>query len=98
MKQVTKALEREKLYENLRKCSFFTLEVTFMGYIVLADNIQVDQEKVEAIKSWSTPSSMHDVWSFHGLASFYKRFIYNFSSIATPITEVLKGTEFSWTP
>jgi len=40
------------------------------------------------------PSSMHDVQSFHKLASFYKRFIRNFSSITDPMTIVLKGSKF----
>lgn len=54
----------------------------------------MDPSKVEAIKSWQVPSSMHDVRSFHRLAFFYRRFIRNFSSIAAPMTEVLKGTKF----
>ena len=66
--QVMTLLEHEQLYGNPKKCSFFTQEVIFLGYIVTAEGIQVDQSKVEAIKSWPTPSSMHDVRSFHGLA------------------------------
>jgi len=51
LKQVILVLEREQLYGNLKKCSFFTLEVVFLGYIVSAKEIQVDQSKVDAIKS-----------------------------------------------
>ena len=49
------ALEKEKLYGNLKKFTFFTNEVTFQGYIVTAHDIKVDDNKVEAIWSWPTP-------------------------------------------
>ena len=46
----------------------------------------MDPSKVEAIETWPIPKSIHDVRSFHGMVSFYRRFIKNFSSILTPIT------------
>jgi len=91
-------LEQEKLYGNLKKCTFVSLEVVFLGYIVSAQGIQVNPSKVEAIQSWPVPTSMHDVTSFHGLSSFCRRFIHNFRSLVAPMIEVLKGTRFTWTP
>lgn len=49
------------------------------------------------INSWPIPKSIHDVRSFHGLASFYRRFIKNFSSVAAPLTDCIKGDKFQWT-
>ena len=49
--QVRKNLEEEKLYVNLKKCSFFTQEVTFLGYIVTAQGVKVDESKVKANRS-----------------------------------------------
>ena len=49
-------LEKEKLYGNLKKYTFFSLEVTFLGYIVTAKGVKVDERKVEAIRSWTVPT------------------------------------------
>jgi len=57
-----------------------------------------DDSKVKAIQTRPIPKSTHDVQSFHGLASFYKQFIKNFSIIMAPMIEVIKGTLFRWTP
>jgi len=95
--QIMKVLEKEKLFGNLKKCTFSN-EVTFLGYSVTPNGIRVDESKVEAIRSWPTRKSIHDVKSFHGLASFYMRFIRNFSSIMAPMTDVIKGSSFQWNP
>uniref|UniRef100_A0A2N9GWQ7 CCHC-type domain-containing protein n=1 Tax=Fagus sylvatica TaxID=28930 RepID=A0A2N9GWQ7_FAGSY len=59
--------------------------------------IEVDEEKVKAIKEWPTPKSITEVRSFHGLASFYRRFVKDFSTLAAPLAEVIKkNVGFHW--
>ncbi|RDY13892.1 Retrovirus-related Pol polyprotein from transposon gypsy, partial [Mucuna pruriens] len=52
---------------------------------------------VKAIREWPTPKNANEVRSFHGLASFYRRFVKNFSSIAAPLNELVKkDVVFKW--
>ena len=97
LKYVLDVLRKERFFANLKKCTFCTDKLMFLGFVVSAQGIQVDEEKVRAIQDWPSPTSVSKVRSFHGLASFYRRFVKHFSSIAAQITEVIKkDVGFKW--
>jgi hypothetical protein len=83
---VLQTLCEKTFYANLKKWSFFANEVNFLGHIITVEGIKVYPSKIEAINNWSTSKYVHDIRSFHKLASLYKRFIKNFSSIAALLT------------
>ena len=72
-------------------------KVVFLGFVVSSKGVEVDSEKVKAIQEWPTPKSASEVRSFHGLASFYRRFVRDFFTIAAPLNEIIKkNIGFRW--
>jgi hypothetical protein len=93
LRQVLNVLRKESLYASLKKCNFCIDRIVFLGYVVSAKGIEMD----EAIQEWPAPRSITDVRSFHGLASFYRRFVKDFSMIASSLTEIIKKVVgFKW--
>ena len=98
IRAVCAKLQEEQLYANLTKCSFLKTSVAYLGFVVSATGIAVDPTKTTAIRDWPTPQSLFDIRSFHGLAQFYRRFIRNLSSLASPLTNLFRQNQFEWTP
>jgi hypothetical protein len=94
---VLQQLRDHQLYAKFSKCEFWLTKVQFLGHVVSSKGISVDLRKVQEVMDWKPPRTVHQVWSFLGLAGYYHRFIPNFSKIAKPITDLLRKEEkFVW--
>ncbi len=101
---VLERLEKYSLYAKLSKCKFFQSEVDFLGYRVGVDGVSMDPSRVQAIQEWPVPKSFRDIQVFLGFANFYRGFIYRYSHVVAPITDLLIGMKagkktgpFEWT-
>ncbi|KAH0644574.1 hypothetical protein KY284_032458 [Solanum tuberosum] len=90
------------LHDDRAQCYAFLgkneAEVSDAMITVSKEEVVVDPQKIEAVKNWIRPSSVTEFRSFVGLASYYRQFVKNFSSIATHLTNLTKKEiQFEWT-
>jgi len=90
LRDVFLVLRVNSLFANSDKCTFYVDSVVFLGFIVNKNGVHVDPKKIKAIQEWPTPQNVGDVRSFHGLTSYYRRFDPNFSSLTSPLNELVK--------
>ena len=97
VKEVLQHLRDNDLFARSEKCSFDTMEVEYLGMFVNRDSIHMDDSKVKAIMDWPTPTTVHGVRSFLGLANFYRCFIKDYTTLAKPLTDLMqKDKAFTW--
>ena len=97
LRQALQRLREAKLYCRLHKCDFLKTRVDYLGFEVSATGVHASPEKVKAVVEWSQAKSQHDVRSFLGLDSYYRKFIRGFSQVAKPLAELTKATlKWQW--
>jgi hypothetical protein len=98
LRSVFDLLRKHQLYAKLSKCQFGSSEVEFLGHVIGADGIKPMQDKVAAIRDWTTPMNVTEVRSFIGLTGYYRRFVRGYAAIALPLTRLTKNdARFQWT-
>lgn len=93
--RVLEKLKMANLTISYQKCKFFRNKLKYLGYVVDSNGLQPDPEKVEAIVNYPTPTNRKEVRRFTGTASWYRRFIPNFSSIAAPLNKLTSQAKTS---
>ncbi|KAK3574226.1 hypothetical protein QTP86_004306 [Hemibagrus guttatus] len=98
--EVLERLREFQLFLKAEKCSFHQSSLQFLGYKIDSSGIQMDEGKVTAIRNWPAPTTVKELQRFLGFANFYRQFIKNYSSIANPLTSLLrnKPKSLAWSP
>ena len=80
-----------------KKCEFLMTEGIILGHAISQQGLQVDPNKIAIIQRVPPPQKVRDVQSFLGIVGYYKRFIKDFSKLASPLFGILgKYVEFIW--
>ena len=85
---VLKRLQDEGYYAHPDKCEFFREEVEFLGHVISAGGVAVQQHKVQRVREWPVPQTKRDVKSFLGMTGYYRKFIESYSRVALPLTNL----------
>ena len=99
LRRVLNTLRQQQLNANLEKCSFGMTRIQYLGYIMDEHGVHSDPAKIQAIRDWSTLTTLTELRNFLGLANFYRRFVLGFSHIAWALSQVTKGggkAKFVW--
>jgi hypothetical protein len=98
LRLVLEKLRANQLYAKFGKCEFWLTQVAFLGHVISAGGVSVDPGKVKNVLNWKLPIDVAEIRRFLGVASYYRRFIQDFSKVAKPMTRLLeKGKVFKWT-
>ncbi len=71
------------------KCKLLFPQVPFVGQIISKDGISCDPEKVSAIMNWPVPQDAQQLRTFMGTAGYHRRYIKNFSQMASPLHQLI---------
>lgn len=95
--EIAKRLHAARLTINVEKSKFVQKSIDYLGYVVGEGTLSPNPDKVHAIAEFPAPKTVKQVRRFLGITGWYRRFIANYSTIATPLCELTgKNKKFVW--
>jgi len=91
LKTVLRTASEAGLVINWRKCSFLKRQVEFLGHIIEDGRVYPSKRKIEAVQKFPEPSNVKQLQSFLGLSGYFRKFIPQYSTIARPLSDLLKA-------
>ena len=90
LRRVLLAHRRAGLTLQPKKCQLFQEQIEYLGHQISAAGISVPKAYTKIVDDWPPPASVKDVRTFLGKVSYYRRFIPSFSSVAAPLSDLVK--------
>jgi hypothetical protein len=98
LRAIFQILARRQLKVKKSKCSFAQQRLSYLGHVISPNGVATDEEKIQVVQMWPTPTSIKELRSFLGLAGYYRKFVRHFGILSKPLTNMLrKGQIFIWT-
>ena len=98
LERVAECFVKAGLTLNVKKSKFCMREVNYLGYIVGEGGIRTNDEKVASIRKYPEPKTVRQVRRFLGMANYYRKFVKNYSALASPLHDLTKkGRKFEMT-
>ncbi|XP_055543287.1 uncharacterized protein LOC129728846 [Wyeomyia smithii] len=94
--KVLQILKANNLTLNLDKCEFDKTHITFIGHELDEKGINIEETKIEDIRKFHHPTSISELRSFLGLATFVSPHIAKFADISSPLWSVVSSKTWSW--
>ncbi|GFT77281.1 retrovirus-related Pol polyprotein from transposon 17.6 [Trichonephila clavipes] len=92
IRRVLQKLKEANLKLSPTKCPLFRYEVNYLGYIISAEGVRTDPDKILAVKDWNCTTDVDQLQSFLGLCTYYRKYVKNFSTIARPHHKLIEAS------
>ena len=96
--EVFARMKRAGLKCKPSKCEKLKDSIKYLGRMVDKHGIRPDPDAVEAVLTWKSPKTEHQLMSFLGFANYYREFFKGYADKVYPMQELMKrkGTKFEW--
>lgn len=97
LREVLSTLTSAGFSINLKKSTFVTTEVEYLGRIITEGQVKPSDRKIKALVDSPVPTNVKQVRQLLGLAGYFRRYIRDYASKTTPISRLTRnGVPFVW--
>ena len=97
VEEVLKRMKENDLYVKPEKCVWKVKETNFLGLVMEAEGIKMQEEKVTGVLEQPRSKTVKKVQKFLGLANYYRQFVKDFAKLAKPLHRLVrKDKKWNW--